>query len=210
MIRRLWKNEYFKTAIMIVVILAVVLGFWFGFQSALGTQYPALAVASGSMSLPKGTADDGWSHPFERTLRVGDLIIVQGVRPEDVYAAPLNESGRSGDILVFHAIGSDELIVHRAVGKTVVNGQIFFITQGDHNDVPGPYSPTPAENVVGKVILRIPWIGHLALLMRDSSMIYIIVVIMVLLIIVELVIPVLRTDKIETEPGKTGESASDT
>ena len=208
--KQFWKNEYFKTALMVVVILAVVFGFWFGLQSALGTQYPALAVASGSMSLPKGTVDDGWSHPFERTLRVGDLIIVQGVRPEDVYAAPLNKSGRSGDILVFRATDSDELIVHRAIEKIEESdGRIEFTTQGDANSVPGPYSPTPAENVIGRVVMRIPWFGHLALFMRDSSAIYIIAAVMILLVIVEFVIPSLRTRKTETIPSESVESASE-
>ncbi len=208
--KQFWKNEYFKTAMMIVVILAVVFGFWFGLQTALGTQYPVLAVASGSMSLPKGTTDDGWSHPFARTLRIGDLIIVQWVRPEDIYAAPFNESGRSGDILVFRATDSDELIVHRAIEKIVEpDGRIEFITQGDANSVPGPYSPTPAENVIGKVVMRIPWFGHLALFMRDSSAIYIIAAVMILLVIVEFVIPSLRTQKNETIPSESVESTSE-
>jgi len=207
---RLWKNEYFKTTIMIVVIVAVVFGFWFGLQTALGTEYPALAVVSGSMCLSQ-RACDGWSHPFERTIHKGDLIIVQGVRPEDIYAAPFNESGRSGDILVFHAIEGDELIVHRAIGKIVEpNGSIEFITQGDANPTSGPSSPTPAENVVGKVIMRIPWIGHLSLFMRNSSAVYIILAIIILLVIVEFVIPSLRTRKIETEPAENVESAPQT
>jgi signal peptidase I len=200
-LKEMWKKDYFQTAIMIVVIVMAVLVLWFGSQAFLGTSNPVLAVASGSMHLPKGTVDDGWSQPFARTLRIGDLIIVQGVRPEDIYAAPYNESGRSGDILVFRAIGSDELIVHRAVGKIVEpNGTIEFITQGDANIGPGPYSPTPAENVIGKVVMRIPWFGHLALFMREGSAIYLVLALIILLIIVEFAIPALRNRKTDSEP----------
>jgi signal peptidase I len=201
--KQLWKNEYFRTIVTILLVVAVVLGFWYGLRWGLNTDYPVLAVASGSMSFPKGTPDPGWASPFSRTLHTSDLIIVEGVSPEDVYAAPLNESGRSGDILVFRAIGSDQLIVHRAVGETVVNGQIFFITQGDNNIGPGPYSPTPAENVIGKVVMRVPWLGYIALDMRNSTGILLIVILIIVLIVVEAVISEAghkRTEKNKNEP----------
>jgi len=188
---------------MILIIVVVVLGFWYGLRWGLNTDYPVLAVASGSMSLPQGVPDPGWASPFSPTLHTGDIIIVEGVNPADVYAAPYNESGRSGDILVFHAIGSDELIVHRAVGETNESGQIYFITQGDNNFEPGPYSPTPAANVVGKVVMRVPWLGYIALDMRNSVGILLIVILIIVFIVVESVISEAqhkRTEKNEKEP----------
>jgi signal peptidase I len=190
-LKLVWKNEYFQTGIMIFLIVALVLGFWYGSRWVLNSDYPMLAVASGSMSLPKGTHDDGWSKPFSPTLHTGDLIIVEGFRnaSQDVYAAPLNDSGRSGDILVFRVTDSDELIVHRAVGRIVEpNGKVEFITQGDNNDVPGPYSPTPAENVIGKVVMRIPWVGHIALYMRNSTGILLIAILVIAVIAIESVL----------------------
>jgi signal peptidase I len=187
---RLWKDESFQTVVMIFFIVSVVFGFWYGSRLFLNTQYPMLAVASGSMSLPKGVPDDGWSLPFGPTLHTGDLIVVEGVNPEDIYAAPYNASGRSGDIIVFRAIGSNDLIVHRAVGYVESNGKVVaFITQGDANDEPGPYSPTPVENVIGKVVMRIPWIGHVALFMRNSTGIIIILVLILIIIVVEFAVP---------------------
>jgi signal peptidase I len=177
---------------MIFFIVSVVFGFWYGSRLFLDTQYPMLAVASGSMSLPKGAVDDGWSRPFGPTLHTGDLIIVEGVNPQDVYAAPYNASGRSGDILVFLATdGSNDLIVHRAIGYVYgSNGTVVaFITQGDGNDVPGPSSPTPVENVIGKVVMRIPWVGHVALFMRNSTGIIVILIIIMILIIIEFALP---------------------
>lgn len=196
--KRVWKNEYFQTAVMILVILGVVWGFWYGSRWVLNTDYPMLAVASGSMSLPKDVPDDGWSRPFAPTLHTGDLILIQGVKAEDVFAAPLNESGgRSGDILVFHVPGSDELIVHRAIENVTLGGEIYFVTQGDHNQGPGPYSPTPASSVIGRVVLRVPWIGHLALYMRNSTGIVIIVALIVVLVVVEFVLPAVTHKKPE-------------
>jgi signal peptidase I len=190
---------------MIFLIVSVVFAFWYGSRLFLDTQYPMLAVASGSMSLPKSVAvDDGWSSPFGPTLHTGDLIIIEGVNPKDVYAAPYNASGRSGDILVFLALdGSNDLIVHRAIGYNLTNGKLTgFITQGDHNDVPGPSSPTPVENVIGRVVMRIPWLGHVALFMRNSTGILVILVLIIVLIIIEFAIPAVTGKKPADEKDK--------
>lgn len=195
--KRLWKNEYFQTAIMIVLILAIVLGFWYGSRIVLNTDYPALAVASGSMCKVQHMFCDGWSHPFGRTLHVGDLIIVQGVPPEDIKAAPEPD----GDIIVFRVPGSirpdGDLIVHRAVEKIDKGGSISFRTKGDGNDDRDSWE-IPADHVVGKVVLRIPWVGHLALYMRNSSGILIVVALIIIIIVVEVAFSFLRGKKTQT------------
>ena len=189
---------------MILLIIAVVFGFWYGSRLALNTQYPMLAVASGSMCKLPGSYCDGWSHPFERTLHVGDLIVVEGVDVSDIHAAPYPD----GDIIVFHQLYSEELIVHRAIEKRTENGNIYFVTKGDGNA--GPDQPIPASHVIGKVILRIPWIGHLALIMRNSSGIYLIIALIAILIVVELIIPVFKEKKPETEQKENVNKPSET
>lgn len=204
-IPKIWENEYVKTAIMVILLIAVVFGFWYGSQLMLNTQYPALAVASGSMCTLPGSYCDGWSHPFKPTLHVGDLIIVQGVDPEEIKAAP----EPYGDIIVFHQpLGGNELIVHRAIEKEIrAGGEIYFTTKGDGNT--GPDSGTvQGDQVVGKVILRIPWIGHIALFLHNSSGIFIIIILIVILVIVEFVIPVFSSEKAEVDSGeKSGEGS---
>jgi signal peptidase I len=202
--RGLWKNEYLQTAIMILFIIAVVFGFWYGSRYVLNTEYPMLAVASGSMCMLPGPYCDGWSHPFERTLHVGDLIIVQGVNVSDIYAAPYP----NGTIIVFHQLYGDELIVHRAIQRTVENGLVYYVTKGDGNSLPD--QPIPADNVVGKVILRIPYIGWLALWMRDSTGIYLILGLIAILIIVELILPIFRDKKPKPEKEENPEKTPET
>jgi len=206
-LRRLWKNEYFQTAIMILLIVIVVFGFWFGLRLALNTDYPMLAVASGSMCTLEPNQCDGWSHPFARTLHTGDLIIIQGVNASDIHPGPYP----NGDILVFRLSSqSDQLIVHRAIAETTVDGKISFVTQGDANSAPGPGSPTPAENVIGKVVLRIPWIGHLALLMRDQSGVYLILALIIIIIAVELVLSLIGSKEAETKKEEAALKATET
>ena len=200
--KRLWKNEYIQTAVMILLVIAIVIGFWYGSRAILNTDYPMLAVASGSMCLLPGPYCDGWSHPFEQTLHVGDLIVVEGINVSDIKAAPYPD----GDIIVFHQLYGDELIVHRAIEKRTQDGIISFVTKGDGNT--GPDQPIPAAQVIGKVILRIPWVGHLALFMRNSSGVYLIITLIIILVIIELLLPALRGRKPETASEQPGSQAT--
>lgn len=211
-LRQLWKNEYFQTAIMIILIVVLVFGFWFGLRLALNTDNPMLAVASGSMCLVQPNECDGWSHPFARTLHTGDLIIVEGVNnASDIHPGPYPV----GDILVFRASsGSDELIVHRAIGETTIDGKIYFITKGDANDAPGPApfpgGEVPMEDVVGKVVLRIPWIGHLSLIMQNRSGVYLILALIIIIIAVELVLSMSGNKETETKKNEAVDKTPET
>ncbi len=120
-LKRAWKKEYVQLIATVAILLLLVLVFWLGIQFALHSEYPALSVASGSMCMLPGDYCDGWSHPFEHTLHVGDLIIVQGASPDDIHAAPYPD----GDIIVFHSSSSNDLIVHRAIKRTEKVHTIF-------------------------------------------------------------------------------------
>lgn len=212
---RFWKNEYFKTAVVIIVIVTVVLGFLYGLQFGLHTPDPALTVESGSMSIPYDAYDNFWdsiAHPFDRTLSIGDIIIVQGVNPKD-----LNTNYPNSDIIVFHDPepgAYDTLIVHRIIGTEVVDGTTYFLTKGDGNGNPWPQTPTsgqdpwdsnsppgvPSNYIVGRVVMRIPWFGWITLFMRDNSWgLPLVVALIMLLIVIEFIVPILREKKPEEQ-----------
>jgi signal peptidase I len=203
-LKKLWKNEYIQTAVVIGLIALAVFGFWYGSQVVLNTPYPALAVVSGSMCIPQNGGCDGWTHPFSRTLHIGDLIIVQGINPKDLHTDYPNS-----DIIVFHEPNrQDELIVHRIVAVNEVNGTLYFRTKGDGNSaVQWPDTPTTREYdpwqtdgvdgvrqdlVVGKVVMRIPWVGHIVLFMRNSVGLPIIVALIIIIVVLEFVLPLLK------------------
>jgi signal peptidase I len=205
--KKLWRNEYFQTAVVIGLIALAVFGFWYGSQAVLNTQYPALAVVSGSMCVPYNGACDGRFHPFERTLHIGDLIIVQGVNPVD-----LNAEYPNSDIIVFHEPGNPEdLIVHRIVAVDEINDTLYFRTKGDGNShIKWPDTPSPSQYdpwktngvdgvredlVVGKVVMRIPWVGHVVLFMRNSIGLPIVIALIIIIVIVEFIVPLLREKK---------------
>ena len=189
--KSLWKNEYFRTVLTIVVVVGLVVGFWFGLRWGLNTDYPVLAVASGSMSLQQ--PDPGWAGPFSATLHTGDLILVEGVSASDIHPGPVP----NGTILVFwNRDRPGELVVHRAISETTIDGQLYFITEGDGNGGNAgppagdslPAGAVSIQEVVGKVVMRVPWLGYIALDIRNSTAILVIVFLIILFIIIESVV----------------------
>ncbi len=168
-LKRALRNEYVKSAIFLAIILGGIGAFWIGLRAYLSTEYPLLAVASGSM-IP--------------TLNVGDLIVVQGgLSVNDVIA-----EYETGDIVVFHKPSNpDELIVHRAVEK--VNDELR--TKGDNNDH-ADYWIVTNDELVGKVVGNIPYLGHVPLFVHTPTGIMIILLVIVVLILLEFVIPIAR------------------
>ena len=216
---KIWKNGYFKTVIAIVLIIAIVLGLFVGLEVVLNTPSPFFTVESGSMSIPYDASDNFWAsilHPFDRTLSIGDIIVLQGVKPEN-----LNANYPNSDIIVYRdPADTNTLIVHRIVSKQEINGIWYFQTKGDGNGQPWPAVPSPDEYdghsiwnnaqysstgipqnyVVGKVIMRVPWFGWITLFLRDNSLgLPIIIALILLLVVVEFIIPILREKKPQEE-----------
>ena len=155
--RDLLENETVRTIILMAIVVAGVAVFWFGLRFALRTDYPLLAVASGSM---------------EDVLYRGDLIMVQGVVNACDIKVGYRDSEEPGDIIVFHKPnGGEELIVHRAVEKTIRNGLCSFKTQGDaspgHN--PDRWGWVEESDIVGRYVGKVPWLGHVPLFMREVA-----------------------------------------
>ena len=205
-LKKLWKNEYIQTATIIGLIVLIFFGLWFGATLALNNPNPIVVVPSGSMCIPYDGACEYylWDHPFDRTLHVGDLLVLQGVDPRS-----LNTQYPNSDIIVFHNPNNpEELIVHRIVTAEERDGVLYFRTKGDGNPTTRwPNTPQPSEydpwarpsepgvaqdQVVGKVIMRIPWLGNVVLYMRTQAGLLLVAVLITLLIVIEFVVPILR------------------
>jgi signal peptidase I len=196
-----------------VLIVAVVLGFFFGLQLVLGTAVPVRVVESGSMCVPYDGACNGWSHPFDHTLHVGDIIVIQKINPKDLSANYPNS-----DIIVYEnpTNPTSTPIVHRIVATYKVNGTIYFQTKGDGNGDKWPAVPStqeydsrtlwstgqgvPQDLVIGKVVMRIPYFGWVTLFLRNNPWgLPVIIGLILLLVVLEFVIPIVRGEKGKTE-----------
>ena len=75
-----------------------------------------------------------------------------------VLASP--ENAQIGDVVVFGAKGIGDPIIHRIVGAT----DSSVSTKGDHNCASAAFeNDIPKENLIGKAVLRIPFLGWIKL-----------------------------------------------
>jgi signal peptidase I len=203
------QSDRVKSVIVIVLVIGVILGL---LGLGLLFKLSARVVESGSMCVPYNGACDGLLSltPFNKTLHRGDLIIIQGVNPED-----LNANYPNSDIIVYQK--PDNLsatpIVHRIVSVQNIDGTLYFQTKGDGNGQRWPTVPSPNEYdsrggriyqtgggngvpenlVLGRVVMRVPFIGWITLILNDNHWVLpMIIGLILLLIVLEFVIPITR------------------
>ena len=82
------------------------------------------------MCVPYDGRCDGWRHPFDQTLHVGDIIIIQQVDPSSLKANYPNN-----DIIVYRNPNGVTPIVHRIVEKQEINGTLYFKTKAMATDL---------------------------------------------------------------------------
>ncbi|MCX8168791.1 MAG: signal peptidase I [Candidatus Methanomethylicia archaeon] len=136
-----WKKELLWYSLMIVIAIVLSRGIHFIVGLVLNTPTPFLVVASGSM---------------EPTLNIGDIIVIRGVRTEDL---------KVGDIIVFNPpkpYYNGIPWVHRIISIQSIGGEKYFRTKGDANLYPDPFTLTK-ENIIGIVIWKIPYLGLISL-----------------------------------------------
>ncbi len=81
--------------------------------------------------------------------------MVPSLYPGDLVITKPAENYHVGDIVAYIAPGG-YVIIHRIVGRV---NSTCYITKGDANPVPDPWIVCK-NNIVGKVILRIPLLGY--------------------------------------------------
>ena len=95
--------------------------------------YYAVAIASGSMT-PE--------------IKKGDVVIIEKIDN--------TKNLQLGQIIAYEY--DDILIVHRLVNKLEVNGEDYFYTKGDANEIEDGY-PITEDMIVGVVNFKVPYIG---------------------------------------------------
>ena len=160
----------------------------------LGTGYPIVAVVSGSMehglyngilcgkALPdlKESFQNYWGvcgswyqannisaqefqhFPFKDGFNKGDVIILWRADPQNI---------KVGNILVFQG-NRPQPIIHRVVRSWQEETHFFVQTKGDHNSnsIQGPAGETKIgqERMLGKGVIRIPYLGWVKILFVDA------------------------------------------
>ena len=147
-----------------------------GLGLIVGTNYPIVAVISGSME-HDGSFDNWWESPaacqqelctqekfynlygisksefeefkFNHGFNKGDIIFLRNVKDSEI-----------GDVLVFMSPYKPEPIIHRIIKISVEDNGKIYLTKGDHNLATGKYDENIQEKqMLGKGWFRVPSLG---------------------------------------------------
>jgi len=108
---------------------------------------------------PVSLAGDTYYEPvytgsMEPAIPVGGLVVIKSVNPETL---------REGDIICFQ-LSESTSVTHRIINVTDEG----FITKGDANEDPDQWI-VKKENVIGKAILTVPFIGYIGYFVRTPT-----------------------------------------
>jgi len=113
---------------------------------------------------------------MQPVIRMGDVVITQTADASEISI---------GDIVTYVSPLNSKLVTHRVV-EIREGSRLILQTQGDANDSIDNYG-VPAENLIGKVIFTLPYVGYITDILKNRSLLIIAVIIpAVLLIIIEI------------------------
>jgi len=169
----IWHDDSALSWIVNIVLALVLVKFiiYPGLGFIFMTSHPLVAVVSGSMEHNNVGFDQWWlqkgewyeengisreqfrDYSFKNGFSKGDIMILRGI-----------ENPNIGDVIVFNRdSGNSPPIIHRLVET---NG--FLQTKGDNNAaIHGFESNIPADRIIGKAVLRIPYLGYVKILFVD-------------------------------------------
>ena len=174
----IWNDDSIWSWLVNAVLAFVLIKFivYPGLGFALHTNHPVVAVISSSME-HQADFDTWWTsmqaayQKFSITkeqfqsfgmsggFNTGDIIILQGKKPQDI---------QIGDILVFQA-NTPEPIIHRVVKKWETGGAYYFSTKGDHNFGQRPEETEISQDrIVGTGLFRIRYVGYVKMFFTDT------------------------------------------
>lgn len=174
----LWKDDSFKGWLFSIIFLFLIIKFVFFpfFSFVTGTSLPLAIVESCSMYHQGNLFSDynSWfdrhdskyssfnidknefqEFKFKNGFNKGDILLVVGVKPEEV---------KIGDIIIFNALAKHP-VIHRVVGITERDGVRVFETIGDNNQGQISFEKNIYESqIVGKAVFKVaPYLGWVKL-----------------------------------------------
>ena len=176
----------------LLVLLALVIPFViYAVPAVIGAQY-SFVVLSGSMS---------------PAIDPGDVVIVGEVDPATV---------AEGDVITFVRGDADAPVTHRVIGVEEDGAGLAFETMGDANRE-ADANPVPATNVLGVVVLTIPYIGYVVQAVNTPAGFVLLVVVPLVLFVASELWSLFRAarsdgdhdDPIEGDPGDGESTAAD-
>ncbi len=183
------KGSLYELGIALVAALAV----WYGLGFILQTPTPIDVVTScsmvpalerGDLIIIQGGEINAKELIIDQQINFQDFVRTDCILREKTTNISRKEQctiglkiddevqyfDKEGDIVVYepkNALRDVGLVVHRVVMKLNFNGETFYLIKGDNNPGPDLFGISndfaKREQIKGKTILRIPYIGYLKL-----------------------------------------------
>ncbi len=180
------RSEVQKTVIVLAFVVLLTIGGYGVFMVGMGTATPLVVVTSDSM-VP--------------ALLRGDLLVLQGRAAESI---------QIGDIVVYEDDWyTGAPVVHRVVAIEIVGDVYYFFTRGDANPMNDPGNRT-IEEIVGVMVLRIPYLGSVSMFLRTPAGIGVIALIFIAIIILPEVVCKDDEEKAPAAPNLSGNGQQET
>ncbi|MDP2906494.1 MAG: signal peptidase I [Nanoarchaeota archaeon] len=165
----IWEDDSLASWLVNIVLAFVLVKFiiYPGLGLLFGTNYPVVAVVSGSMTHDQKDFDAWWAEnknwyteqgftkedfqnfPFSNGFNQGDIMVLFGGKPENI---------KTGYVIVYEAHPDYPPIIHRVTSKEQEDTTVYFQTKGDNNIIPDR-EKIPEEKFLGRAVLRIPYLG---------------------------------------------------
>lgn len=183
----IWHDDSIWSWVINIVLAFILIKFVIfpGLGFILGTEYPVVAVVSGSME-HDGSFEDWWESDYcgratisvEGTTQRERYEAYNITKPEflnfpfengfntgDIMILQSANKVRVGDVIVFAVQGQVEPIIHRVVSVKESEGKYYYNTKGDHNCGVGVFEKDiPEGAVLGKSLFRIPFLGWIKII----------------------------------------------
>jgi signal peptidase I len=190
----IWVEDSIWSWIVNIILAFVLIKFlvYPGLGLALGTPYPIVAVVSSSMEHRSMSFDSWWdanqawyeahnitkpefmAFPMKNGFNTGDIIVLKGVKPEDV---------KVGQVMVFKSsklYPKSDPIIHRIVDISQDSGgNNLYQTKGDNNRDSINNScdsltrtciheyDIDQSRVLGFAVVRVPYLGYIKIWFFD-------------------------------------------
>ncbi len=162
--QKITRRETIELIVFIVIAIIFAYGINAGISGYSGSRSAFVVVETGSMqpTLVGIYVFDEETYTTHWSPITADMLFIKKISPLDL---------KLGDIIVFEdPRGGDIPIVHRIVEKYIRDGVYYFRTTGDNpwtNDQVDWWEISQ-DQVIGKVLARIPRVGYLQLSLQTS------------------------------------------
>jgi len=103
------------------------------------------------------------SPSMEPNINVYDVVVTKKVKDFSTIKA--------GDVITFissSTLGEGLTVTHRVKEVVKTEDDIKFRTQGDNNSIPDS-ALASSKNVLGKVMFKVPWVGHIQFFLQSKG-----------------------------------------